>query len=216
MMMTTNDDLQLFRDAHILDGLTDKQISILTAAIDVFAANGYANSSTKEIARRAGVAEGNIFSTFKNKRGLLHAIIDPVRQSLFPQAMDELVKYKLAVKYTTLREFLDNIIRDRIGYLRANSKVIKIFVSELFYDQDMRSQFVRKFPVAYWLQFDRQFHHLKRLGQLVNWKNGEIGEVMSGIIGEVFLGYLFFGQPLSDATVQRTIDTLVTVLTPRV
>lgn len=91
MMMTTNDDLQLFRDAHILDGLTDKQISILAAAIDVFAANGYANSSTKEIARRAGVAEGNIFSTFKNKRGLLHAIIDPVRQSLFPQAMDELV-----------------------------------------------------------------------------------------------------------------------------
>jgi hypothetical protein len=57
---------------------------------------------------------------------------------------------------------------------------------------------------------------LKRLGQLVNWKNGEIGEVMSSIIGEVFLGYLFFGQPLSDATVQRTIDTLVTVLTPRV
>ncbi|WP_040535627.1 TetR/AcrR family transcriptional regulator [Schleiferilactobacillus shenzhenensis] len=213
-MVGNNDDLQLFRDAHLLDDMTPKQVSILAAAIDVFAENGYANSSTKEIARRAGVAEGNIFSTFTNKRGLLHAIIDPVRESLFPRAMDELVKYKLATKYATLREFLDNIIRDRIDYLRNNQKVIKIFVAELFYDQSLRRQFVKKFPVAYWLQFDRQFIHLKHLGQLVNWNNREIGAVMSGIIGEVFFGYLFFGQPLSDKTVQNTINTLVDVLTP--
>ncbi|MCI1893115.1 MAG: TetR/AcrR family transcriptional regulator, partial [Schleiferilactobacillus harbinensis] len=54
-------DLQLFRDTGMLQGMTTKQISIIAAAVDVFAENGYANSSTKEIAKRAGVAEGNIF-----------------------------------------------------------------------------------------------------------------------------------------------------------
>ncbi|MCI2170445.1 TetR/AcrR family transcriptional regulator [Schleiferilactobacillus perolens] len=208
-------DLQLFRDTGMLQGMTTKQISIIAAAVDVFAENGYANSSTKEIAKRAGVAEGNIFSTFTNKRGLLHAIIDPVSQSLFPQAVENLVQGKLSTHYATLADFLNGIAWNRIDYLRQNSKVIKIFVAEVFYDEKLRQRFIRNFPISYWLRFDHQFSQLKKAGQLVQWPNAQIGSTMAGIIGEVFLGYLFFKQPLTDATIQRTIDTLVLVLTPK-
>lgn len=88
----TNSERKLFEDAHAFDNMTDKQIKILAAAIDVFAEKGYANTSTKEIAEKAGVAEGNIFNKFVNKRGLLHAIVTPVMQSFFPASMDTFVK----------------------------------------------------------------------------------------------------------------------------
>lgn len=88
--MLNGTELKLFADANVLNEMTDKQVKILLAAIEVFAEKGYANASTKEIATRAGVSEGNIFSKFKNKRGLLDAIIEPVINSIFPAVLTDI------------------------------------------------------------------------------------------------------------------------------
>ncbi|WP_225352695.1 helix-turn-helix domain-containing protein [Lentilactobacillus parafarraginis] len=49
--MSQQVSLKLFLDNHIFDGMTDKQIKIMVAAIRIFAEKGYANTSTKEIAK---------------------------------------------------------------------------------------------------------------------------------------------------------------------
>ncbi len=41
---------------------------ILEAAVDMFGEKGYASTSTSEIAKRAGVAEGTIFRYYKTKK----------------------------------------------------------------------------------------------------------------------------------------------------
>ena len=56
--------------------MTERQENILQAAQQLFAENGYANTSTKKIAQRAGVSEGLIFKHFKHKEGLLDAIVE--------------------------------------------------------------------------------------------------------------------------------------------
>lgn len=48
--------------------LTPKQAKILQAAVEIFAEKGYAATSTSEIAKRAGVAEGTIFRHYKTKK----------------------------------------------------------------------------------------------------------------------------------------------------
>ena len=55
--------------------MTEKQESILQAALKLFATEGYASTSTNKVAKVAGVSEGLIFRHFKNKEGLLNAIM---------------------------------------------------------------------------------------------------------------------------------------------
>jgi len=55
--------------------MTDKQEKILKAALELFAREGFAATSTSKVAKHAGVSEGLIFRHFKNKNGLLEAIL---------------------------------------------------------------------------------------------------------------------------------------------
>lgn len=55
--------------------MTEKQIKILNAALKLFATEGYASTSTNKVATAAGVSEGLIFRHFKNKEGLLEAVL---------------------------------------------------------------------------------------------------------------------------------------------
>ena len=50
------------------DGMTEKQLNILSAAIELFSEKGYEATATSEIAKKAKVAEGTIFSTTKLKK----------------------------------------------------------------------------------------------------------------------------------------------------
>ena len=56
--------------------MTEKQNKILTNALELFAEEGFHGTSTNKIAKAAGVSEGLIFRHFKNKEGLLNAILE--------------------------------------------------------------------------------------------------------------------------------------------
>lgn len=55
--------------------MTEKQLNILMTAMKLFASRSFDGTSTNAIAKEAGVSEGLIFKHFKNKEGLLEAII---------------------------------------------------------------------------------------------------------------------------------------------
>lgn len=57
------------------ENMTPKQIEIVRAAIELISEKGYYNTSTSEIAKRAGVAEGTIFRHYRTKKDLLVAIV---------------------------------------------------------------------------------------------------------------------------------------------
>ncbi|EAD5296161.1 helix-turn-helix transcriptional regulator, partial [Listeria monocytogenes] len=57
--------------------MSEKQRRIVAASIELFAEKGYAGTSTNEIAKKAGVAEGTIFRHYKTKKDLLMAITMP-------------------------------------------------------------------------------------------------------------------------------------------
>jgi len=66
---------------------------ILKAGLDLFSRDGYAATSTKNIAKVAGVSEGLIFRHFKNKAGLLSALLS-LAQVVFEQGYDDILNEK--------------------------------------------------------------------------------------------------------------------------
>jgi AcrR family transcriptional regulator len=61
--------------------MTEKQEKILSTALKLFAEEGFAATSTNKVAKMAGVSEGLIFRHFKNKDGLLQAILMQAEES---------------------------------------------------------------------------------------------------------------------------------------
>ncbi len=56
--------------------MTNKKENILKSALELFANEGFNATSTNKIAQHAAVSEGLIFRHFKNKNGLLTAILE--------------------------------------------------------------------------------------------------------------------------------------------
>ncbi|MDB4106860.1 TetR/AcrR family transcriptional regulator [Bacteroidia bacterium] len=74
--------------------MTEKQISILESALELFSSKGFDAVPTSLIAKQAGVSEGLIFRHFKNKQGLLNAIV-------------QMGKEKIAFKIQLITEIVD-------------------------------------------------------------------------------------------------------------
>ncbi|MBS1999378.1 MAG: TetR/AcrR family transcriptional regulator, partial [Cyanobacteria bacterium SZAS LIN-2] len=60
----------------------DKRNAILDAAVEVFAERGLEASPTAEISRRAGVAEGTLFTYFKTKDDLVNGLYRDLKLEL--------------------------------------------------------------------------------------------------------------------------------------
>ncbi|WP_155286959.1 TetR/AcrR family transcriptional regulator [Lacticaseibacillus zhaodongensis] len=207
-------EMGLFADLHVFDTMTTKQVQIIRAAIDVFADKGYANSSTHEIAKRAHVAEGNIFAKFGSKRGLLRAIIDPVIQSIFPQTIDGFLREDFRADYATLDEFINAMVRNRIDLVRNNKKVLKAFLSEIIYNSDNWDRLKQEMPQGYWTRMYTLFDRLKAAGELVDWPDQDIARVLWSNFGGMLAGYFFFDQKLDDPSVAIMVASLVKALRP--
>src|SRR4029450_3660722 len=54
---------------------------ILDAATRVFAAKGFDRATIRDVARRAGVADGTIYNYFPNKAALLLGILDRLNET---------------------------------------------------------------------------------------------------------------------------------------
>jgi AcrR family transcriptional regulator len=59
--------------------------AIVSAALELFAKKGFSATTTDEIARKARVSKGLIFSHFPTKQAILMAIIDEGMDQLFPR-----------------------------------------------------------------------------------------------------------------------------------
>ena len=204
----------ILHQTQLFTNFTAKQKLIIIAAIEVFAEKGYAAASTKEIALRAGVAEGNIYSRFTNKRGLLNAIIAPVLSRMFPDELDDFIKSRLHQDYVSLETFLTVLIKDRVTFLKDNAQIIKIVLSELLNDTQVRAQVVDGFTTQYWESMTHDLNAMVKRGLIVDWPLEDILRTMWSMTGGLILGFLYFDQPLDANTVNHAITAAIKALSP--
>lgn len=132
---------ELFSDAEHGE-LTEKQKKIIQAAIEMFAEKGYSATSTNEIARKAGVAEGTIFRHYKTKKDLLVAIVTPVMRRLVAPFIIKDINKVLDKKHETFESFLRAMIDNRKKFIEKHWPIIKILLQEIPFHPELKEMFI--------------------------------------------------------------------------
>lgn len=113
-----------------------RRAMIRDAAIALFAAQGYARTTTKEIAQAAGVSEGTIFKYFPTKRDLLLAFF---HAELF-QPLTVIFNVQEPVDdFQVLRAF----IADRFALWHRHRHLMRVIFGEAAFDPAMVEQLNR-------------------------------------------------------------------------
>ena len=97
-----------------------KSDRILSAALDLFSAQGFHGTSMQQIATAAGVSKGLLFHHFADKARLLDALIDALQQQLAPRAT--------AVPNASPAEAFRSIINQIFNHLQQAQPLVKLLV----------------------------------------------------------------------------------------
>ena len=97
----------------------ERRLQILDVAMKVFATHGYRGTTTREIAKVAGISEAIIFRHFQNKEGLYSAILDKkANEGVIPETFSALARFivekdDFGFFYTLALSVLENQKKDQ-------------------------------------------------------------------------------------------------------
>ncbi|MBH0161471.1 TetR/AcrR family transcriptional regulator [Fictibacillus sp. 26RED30] len=194
---------------HDVPTMSDKQRKILEAAIDTFSEKGYAASSTSEIAKKAGVAEGTIFRHFKTKKELLLAIVTPtVAKFVAPFFIKSFTKEVFENEYEHYEDFIRVIAKNRLEFVRKQFPVLKIFIQEIAFHDELREPFQKLFTEHVYQKFKKTIEHFQEKGEIVPLPPETIMRMTaSSIIGYILPRFLLFSDKEWDD--EKEIDQIV-------
>ena len=172
--------------------MTAKCKRILETSIDLFAKNGYANTSTSEIAKIAGVAEGTIFKHFGTKENLLLSSIMPfIFNYVLPEIILDFEDIEISDIYPNFKSFIHELVYERFSFMSENYKVAHILLAEVLYREELRVQIVDSLKSNIMNNFDKILDYFKSQKMIKNVPNGLIVRtVLSNIGGYIILKYI--------------------------
>ncbi|MDQ0481705.1 TetR/AcrR family transcriptional regulator [Guptibacillus hwajinpoensis] len=175
--------------------LTDKQKRIVEAAIEMFSEKGFAASSTSEIAKRAGVAEGTIFRHYKTKKELLLAIVTPVMGNLVAPFIVKDLEKVLEKDYEFYEEFLEAMVRNRQAFIQKHLPIVRILVQEIPFHEELRGQFIEHVAKDLYARFANIVSHFQEKGELVQMPPTSVVRLtISSILGFFLARYIFLPE----------------------
>jgi AcrR family transcriptional regulator len=112
---------------------------ILDAAAAVFAEKGFHPSTTKDIARRAGISEGTIYNYFDSKTALLLGIFERMRATVIQENLP------LPSPDMDFREMLKLFLQQPLmGFKRDNFALFRIIVSEMMVSEELQKLYYQQ------------------------------------------------------------------------
>lgn len=199
------------------DNVTEKQKQIIAAAIEAFSEKGFAATSTSEIAKKAGVAEGTIFRHYKTKKDLLLKLLSPMLSKLIAPVVLKDFNKVLDAEHHSFEDFLRAVVKNRMEFLQKNEALFKILIQEIPFHQDLREIFIEQIASKVF----------KRLQEIMDFyqKKGEVKEMPSlsavrltvtSIIGYFLARHLIIPDFNWDdeAEIERTLEFILAGLAP--
>ena len=124
--------MQLYRQ-KVVSKEEETQAKILNAAQKLFARRGYGATTTKELAKAAGVAEGTLFRHFENKKAIL---IEVATQGWMEILTDLLTELSEMASYKAVAQ----VMRKRMLHLRTNSDMLRVCFMEAQFHPELRDR----------------------------------------------------------------------------
>jgi AcrR family transcriptional regulator len=154
---------------------------ILDAALPIFSRKGFALTTTSEIAKAAGVAEGTIYNYFSNKRELFIAVI---KNLIVTMQLMELIE-KLPGDGTPF--VFQDILKDRLKFAE-NAKVSHIMglMSEIQRDPELKKLYSEQFIQPFFLKMEASYNNMIASGKVrkIN------PTIITRIIGGMIIGFI--------------------------
>jgi AcrR family transcriptional regulator len=194
------------------DKLTDKQKKIIVAAIETFSEKGYAASSTSEIAKKAGVAEGTIFRHYKTKKELLVSIVAPLMTKFIAPLVVKDFNKVLEREYETVEDFLRATIENRRDLLIRMLPVVKIMFQEIPFQPELREQFFELVVENIFDRVEKVIVGYQEKGLLIDMPPKSIARLtITNILGFLFSRYVLFPHLDWDdeLEIERTIQFIM-------
>lgn len=161
--------------SHIqLMRLSDKQKRVLIASLTLFSEVGFEKTTSLDIARRAEVSEGTVFSYFKTKEGILNTLLLLFFDQVIPETIELFTDQKVLCNDESVTVFFRSLIEDRLNFLINNRDIIKILFSRCLIDSswfEKTESIVQNNIVT---PLNPILDNYKVKGELVNWPNERI------------------------------------------
>lgn len=154
--------------------LSDKQKRVLIASLTLFSEIGFEKTTSLDIARRAEVSEGTVFSYFKTKEGILNALLLLFFDQVIPETIELFTDQKVLCNDESVTVFFRSMIEDRLNFLINNRDIIKILFSRCLIDSswfEKTESIVQNNIVT---PLNPILDNYKGKGELANWPNERI------------------------------------------
>ncbi|NKE04517.1 TetR/AcrR family transcriptional regulator [Mesobacillus selenatarsenatis] len=199
---------------ELIDGedLTEKQRKIIISAIESFADKGFSATSTSEIAKKAGVAEGTIFRHYKTKKDLLLAIVAPVMAKFVAPFFIKDLQKVLDQEYEHVEDFLRAMLLNRRDYLIKNLATVKILLQEIPFHPELKELFKEHIALKVYAQFEKLVEHYQAKGQIIEIPAYSVFRLaFSSIFGYLIARYMILPEAEWDdeAETERTIQFIM-------
>ncbi|MBB6731329.1 TetR/AcrR family transcriptional regulator [Cohnella sp. CBP 2801] len=197
--------------------MTAKQARIVEAAVQMFAEKGYAATSTSEIAKQAGVAEGTIFRHYRTKKDLLMAIAAPAAVKLLAPFLIREFRGVLNAEYSSFEQFLRAVVDNRLRFVERNMSMVRIVIQEMPFHPDLQNRFREAVLSPVLERIGGILDRFKAMGQLADLPNGTIARICaSAMMGYVAARLLNRPSPNwnDEKELEATIAFLLKGLAP--
>jgi len=114
----------------------ERREQILQAALSVFSARGYGESTMADVAEAAGVGVGTIYNYYRDKRDLLFSLVQKLLIS------ESLVNILDKMTLHSSRDFLDLLMEERLRFGFNNAQTILFLMFEIQRDARLRHKYV--------------------------------------------------------------------------
>lgn len=175
------------------------RVQIIEAALKVFGEHGFERSTTKAIAREAGVAEGTIFNYFPSKNDILFSFLEDEVVGQLPAVFSDAATGDLAL----VKDFL----RNRLELWRKNQAVMKVMVAEGLFNEELAREISERIFLPGLKQIEVYIAQRIEAGAF-----RQVDPVVAarGLVGQV----LWFGlmQPMLAGSMEIDLDAVTDTL----
>jgi len=195
-----------------------KEQQILDAALKIFSEKGFASTTTSEIAKEAGIAEGTIFRYFNTKKDILRKIMIKAIELIAPEAISKPIELLSDTQGKEARQILVEILKERVTFLSTRLPLIKTVFAEAMFHEDIRETLRENIIIKVRVTFEKFFDNMLIENKIRNCDRTSAMRIFIGSIITMIVYHQIFNIKLSpqewDKEIEKTVDILMYGLIP--
>jgi AcrR family transcriptional regulator len=188
--LSRRERLKLEREQRILD----------TAAV-VFAQHGYHQTTIRDIAQRADVADGTIYNYFDSKFDLLLAIMARLAD------LERMPADLFAARERDMHDFVVAAFRERMGRIEQSEEMLQAILPQVFVHHSLRERFYEEYVLRIATLLEPYIE-----GQIASGRVRQLdGQLVTRLVQGMFVGLLML-RILGDEPLRAKWDEVPELL----